>query len=63
MVKTLAFILKNTDPIEFFLKEDHPLRCSLRFKKLGNTQILFYFAPRAEKETDEDQEDWEEMEF
>ncbi|MFX1353271.1 MAG: hypothetical protein ACFFGP_04855, partial [Promethearchaeota archaeon] len=60
----LSSILDNSDPIQFFLTREQPLRCQVSFKNLGNTKIVFYFAPRAERdEYEEDEDDLEEAEI
>ena len=60
-IKKLASILANNDPIQFFLKNDHPLKSIIEFKRLEDTNITFYFAPRVENE-DESSDMFDEFE-
>ncbi|MFX1458737.1 MAG: hypothetical protein ACFFBT_04655 [Promethearchaeota archaeon] len=62
-VKKLASILAHNDPIQFFLKHDHPLKSVIEFKRLEDTSITFYFAPRANNnENEEDLDEFQEEE-
>ena len=61
-VKKLASILANNDPIQFFLKNDHPLKSLIEFKRLEDTNITFFFASRANKDNEDDFDEFEEDE-
>ena len=51
------FIFGKDDTIQFFLKNNTPLKTKLEFPKLGNATVEFYLAPRAEEVEYDDQED------
>lgn len=53
----MASILDNNDYINFSLKTGVPLKTTISFKKLGNTSMVSYLAPRVDEiEFDEDEE-------
>jgi hypothetical protein len=53
-IEEIAKVLERKDPINFSIKDDHPLRITIDFKKLGSTTLLYYLAPRALKNEDEE---------
>jgi hypothetical protein len=58
----LGKLLKR-DAIEFCLRNDHPLKAALKIRELGETEILYFLAPRAEEAEfeDDEEEDAEEL--
>ncbi len=46
--------LDKKEEIAFHIKEEHPLKVIMEFKKLGTCQLMFFIVPRV------DDEDWEE---
>lgn len=56
-IRNMTFILDKNDCIKFYLRNDHPLKTTIAFKKLGHTSMLSYLAPRIEEEFDDDEEE------
>lgn len=57
-IGNMAKILVKGETINFNVKTDHPLKIYMRFKDLGNSEMLFWLSPRVEEaEFDEDDED------
>jgi len=57
----MASVLEKDDLVQFYFLPDHPLKTRLAFKKLGNTEMLYFLAPRAEEvECEDDDNDEEE---
>jgi len=61
LVKSFSNTLDLQDKISFSLKTDSPLRIAICFKKLANTELTYYLAPRA-PEVDNEDGDLDEME-
>jgi hypothetical protein len=55
-IEEIAKVLERDDPVCFSIKDDHPIRIEIQFKKLGNSSLLYYLAPRALKNEDEDED-------
>ncbi len=59
-----AKILDKNDIIRFFIRNDHPLKVQMDFKKLGQTNLTYYLSCSVEEaDFDEDEEDEESAEF
>ena len=54
LLKSFCNVLDAKDKISFWLKTSHPLKTQITFKKLTNTSIVYYLAPRIDEEEDED---------
>lgn len=61
LVKSFSNTLDLQDKISFCLKTDSPLKIAICFKKLTNTELTYYLAPRV-PEVDAENEDFDERE-
>jgi len=58
LIKSFCNVLDAKDKIMFSLKTSHPLKTQITFKKLTNTSIVYYLAPRRDLD-EEDEDDFE----
>jgi len=61
-ISSMAKVIQAKDTIKFNIRNDNPLRAEIEFKSLGDTNMVFFIAPRVEEvESEEnDEEDLEE---
>jgi hypothetical protein len=57
-IEEIAKVLERKDPVNFSIKDDHPLRITINFNRLGSTTLLYFLAPRALVNEDEDFDDF-----
>jgi len=55
-IEEITKILEKKDSIHFSIKNNHPMRIDISFAKLGDTSLLYFLAPRASKNEDDDEE-------
>lgn len=61
LIKSFSLILDAQDRITFSLKDDHPLKTQIKFKKLKNAKLTYYLAPRV-SEAEFEEDDFDEAE-